>query len=243
MAIYSEADLVVPALEEIARHPNGVTTSDLQVALRQALRPTGDDLILLAGRGDDRFSQKVRNLKSHSALVRRGFATYNAGTYRITPAGLNLLTAGRGVMQSLARQGFSSGLRNQAQDREFDQIVIEEGKWDNISTRVTRRSALLRKFAVRHFADASGSIACKACGFRSEEVYGPDCKSLIEIHHLKPLFLTVGVSFRSSFRDALTSVAPLCPTCHRMVHAKSGTVMSILELQNRINRMRQPKSC
>jgi len=165
------------------------------------------------------------------------------GIYRITPAGSNLVNAGRGVMQSFAQQGFLKSQRSQAQDRDFDEIVIEEGQCDNVSTRVARRSALLRKFAIRHIGDPTGSIACKACGFRSEEVYGPDSKGLIEIHHLRPLFLTGGVSRRSSFQDALNQVAPLCPTCHRIVHSKRGTVMSIRELQNRIAQMRQPKSC
>jgi hypothetical protein len=134
MATYSEADLVVPALEEIGRHQNGVTTADLLVALRRSLRPTGDDLILLKHpRTDDRFSQKVRNLKCHSALVRRGLATYTNGRYLITPAGSDLITAGRGVMQSLAQQGFPKSQLSQAQKRTFDDIVIEEGKYGNVA--------------------------------------------------------------------------------------------------------------
>ena len=87
MAVYSEADLVVPALEEIRQHPAGITTSDLLIALRRTLRPTGDDLLLLEGRGDDRFSQKVRNLKSHNTLERKGLADFTGGKYSITAAG------------------------------------------------------------------------------------------------------------------------------------------------------------
>jgi hypothetical protein len=87
MAVYSEADLVVPALEEIRQHPAGITTSDLLAALRRSLRPTGDDLILLDGRNDDRFSQKVRNLKSHNTLERRGLAAFANGKYGITATG------------------------------------------------------------------------------------------------------------------------------------------------------------
>jgi len=181
--------------------------------------------------------------EGHIALVRRDFATYMNGIYRITPAGLNLVNAGRGVMQSLARQGFSKSQRTHAQNQDFKEIVIEEGQWDNVSTRVARRSSLLRKIAIKHFADSNGSIACRACGFRAEDVYGPDSKGLIEIHHLRPLFLSGGVQRRSSFRDALNQVVSLCPTCHRIVHSKRGAVMSIRELQSRIARMRQPKSC
>jgi len=107
MAVYSEADLVVPALQEISEHPAGITTSELLAALRRALRPTGDDLVLLKRRGDDRFSQKVRNLKSHDTLERRGFTTFTNGRYFITHAGTDFINAGKGVMQSLAKQGFS----------------------------------------------------------------------------------------------------------------------------------------
>ncbi len=243
MAVYSEADLVVPALEEICQHPDGITTSDLQIALRRALRPSGEDLFLLANRGDDRYSQKDRNLKSHRALVRRGFATFSVVIYQITPAGLNLINAGRGVMRSLAKQGFSKQQRQRAQEKNFDDIVIEEGQHENVSTRVSRRSALLRKVAVKHFADATGSIACKGCGFRAEAVYGPDGKGLIEIHHLEPLFLGKGVARRVSIQTALARVTPLCPNCHRMVHFRPGAVMTLEELRRRIQASRASESC
>jgi len=243
MTVYSEADLVVPALEEIREHPAGTTTSELLAALRRTLRPTGDDLFLLEGRSDDRFSQKVRNLKSHDTLERRGHATFTNGKYFVTHAGLNLINAGKGVMRSLAQQGFSQRQRQRVQDRNFDAVVIEEGQHENVSTRVSRRSALLRKAAVKHFTDSTGSIPCKACGFRAELIYGPDRKGLIEIHHLQPLFLSGGASRGISIRVALRDVAPLCPNCHRIVHSKPGTVMSLTELRRRIQATHACKTC
>jgi predicted HNH restriction endonuclease len=243
VAIYSEADLVVPALEEIGRHQGGITTADLLVALRRTLRPTGEDLILLDGRTDDRFSQKVRNLKSHNTLRRKGLATFAGGKFVITPDGLRLVNAGRGVMQSLSNQGFSATQRKSAQERSFDTITIEEGQAGNINTRVLRRSAILRKAAIEHFADANGSIACKACDFRAEEVYGPESKGLIEIHHRRPLFLNEGMGRRASLQSAVEGVIPLCPSCHRIVHSKPGTVMSLGELKRRVAQARSSKSC
>ncbi len=243
MAIYSEADLVVPALEEMSLKPAGITTSEILSALRRTLRPTGDDLIILDGRSDDRFSQKVRNLKSHDTFERNGLATFSNGKYFITLAGLKLLNAGRGVMQSLSNQGFSATQRKTAQERSFDTITIEEGQTGNINTRVLRRSAILRRTAIEHFADGDGSIACKACDFRAEEVYGPESKGLIEIHHRRPLFLNEGIGRRASIQSALEGVVPLCPTCHRIVHSKPGTVMSLGELRKRIAQVRSSKSC
>jgi hypothetical protein len=43
MPVYSEADLVVPALVIIAENPNGITTSELLRQLRARLEPSGDD--------------------------------------------------------------------------------------------------------------------------------------------------------------------------------------------------------
>lgn len=33
------------------------------------MNPSGEDCKILSGRGDDKFSQKVRNLKSHNSLA------------------------------------------------------------------------------------------------------------------------------------------------------------------------------
>jgi hypothetical protein len=118
--VYSESDLVVPALEIIACHPDGVTTSELLSELRAILRPSGDDLTLLGGRNDDKFSQKVRNLKSHDTLERKGFATFIDGRYKITASGETIARSGRGVMEALADQGFSENQRNEVLDKGFE---------------------------------------------------------------------------------------------------------------------------
>jgi predicted HNH restriction endonuclease len=174
VATYSESDLVVPALVEIERHAEGIGTRALLVALRRSLRPEGDDLLLLKGRSDDRFSQKVRNLKSHNTLERQGFATFEElnREYFITDKGRRLVKAGEGVTESLVRQGFSTRDRQNVGERGFEGIVVEEGSYKYLSTRVLERSRQLRDAAVREFADANGSIECNACGTRAEDVYG-----------------------------------------------------------------------
>ena len=90
---------------------------------------------------------------------------------------------------------------------------------------------MLREAAIREFADASGSIACKACGLRAEDVYGPNGLGLIEIHHIRPLHLQAGQGQSSSIREALSSVVPLCPSCHRMVHVSWMATLSIEDLK------------
>lgn len=67
--VITEQELIIPALELVKEHPNGLTTSDLIYLLRKKLHPTGRDIEILVGRNDDVFSQKVRNLISHKSIT------------------------------------------------------------------------------------------------------------------------------------------------------------------------------
>ena len=65
----TEGQLFKSALKVIQDYGNnGITTSELIKELRELLKPQGADTDLLKGRADDKFSQKVRNLKSHRKL-------------------------------------------------------------------------------------------------------------------------------------------------------------------------------
>ena len=66
--IYSESELIIPALKIICEKTDGITTAELIAALRDELKPSGKDVTPLKGRNDDAFSQKVRNLISHKRL-------------------------------------------------------------------------------------------------------------------------------------------------------------------------------
>ena len=68
--VYSEKDLLLPALKIIRERVDGVTTTELIALLREELKPEGNDLIKLKNRNDDVFSQKVRNLISHKSLFK-----------------------------------------------------------------------------------------------------------------------------------------------------------------------------
>jgi hypothetical protein len=231
MPTFSESDLVIPALEIIAASPVGIGTSELSSILRRQLKPTGDDLEILAGRNDDKFSQKVRNLKSHDTLERRGLATFVNALYHITQAGEVLASEGAEVFRSLRGQGFGEAQRQSALERNYKNILIEEGELTVSNTAVARRSALLRREAIKHFADQDGSIECVGCGFRAERTYGPHTRGMIEIHHTEPLFIRSGVGWRTAIADALGLVIPLCPNCHRVVHRDRARCMPIAELK------------
>lgn len=83
--VYSEAEIRIEALRELAGAPDGqLTTTELIEKLENRLNPTGKDAEIADGRGDTYFSQKVRNLVSHrnqgTGLVARELARYDADT-------------------------------------------------------------------------------------------------------------------------------------------------------------------
>ncbi len=68
MSSYSEDEIVPVALDIIRKNP-GIHTSELIKETRKIMRPSGDDLEILQDRNDDKFSQKVRNIKSHDTIA------------------------------------------------------------------------------------------------------------------------------------------------------------------------------
>ena len=92
----SERELLVPSLQLAARRPGGaISTTSLIESLADLLRPRGDDLKVLRGRRDSRFSQKVRNVISHhensTSIFKRGLAERINGGIRITDLGRRFL--------------------------------------------------------------------------------------------------------------------------------------------------------
>lgn len=67
MSCYTELEIAEEAVKVVAKNP-GIRTSDLITKLEKVMKPSGDDLEILEGRNDTKFSQKVRNLVSHKSL-------------------------------------------------------------------------------------------------------------------------------------------------------------------------------
>lgn len=67
MSNYSEAEIVNVVLGIIQNNP-GIRTSGLIDEARRVMQPSGQDLDILDNRSDDKFSQKVRNIKSHDTI-------------------------------------------------------------------------------------------------------------------------------------------------------------------------------
>lgn len=228
---YSEPELVVPALEILNLFEEGLLTGDLHALIRQELEPSGHDLELLEGRTDDRFSQKVRNLKSHDTLERKGLAKFEDGRFFITPDGRRYIGEFRAVFQAVSKQGFDIEKRKELAESDYQSLLIEEGAATNLSKTVYERSRKLTEHARSAFSDEKGRIVCVGCGFEGSSKYGDLGLGLIEIHHVKPLYLRDGKSERKQLDEALEGVAPLCPSCHRLVHRDLRSLMPIENLQ------------
>lgn len=79
MSRTKEADLIEPAIALISVFGDnelGLDVTVLAAKLRGLVKPTTEDLVILAGRKDDRLSQVIRNLVSHRTLEKKGLARY-----------------------------------------------------------------------------------------------------------------------------------------------------------------------
>ncbi len=83
-----EKALILPTLYIIKRD-GPTSTSDLIAELTTVFNPTGEDAAILAGRRDTKFSQKVRNLKSHRDNNKMDVYTSlnSSGEYTLTAVG------------------------------------------------------------------------------------------------------------------------------------------------------------
>ena len=76
------------------------------------------------------------------------------------------------------------------------------------------RSPGLRRRKIESVRRRGEPLACAACGFDFEQVYGDRGKGYIECHHVIPLHET------GERRVSISDLALLCSNCHRMIHAK-----------------------
>ena len=91
MTNYSESEIIPFALKIIKDNSSGIDTQNLIKLLRKNMSPEGEDTIILANRSDDRFSQKVRNLRSHKTLEKKKFVKVIENKFVITDEGLKYL--------------------------------------------------------------------------------------------------------------------------------------------------------
>jgi 5-methylcytosine-specific restriction enzyme A len=234
MSRISENQLILPSLYLFLDSKTGLSTSDLRNKLTLIFRPQGEDAAILAGRTDTKFSQIVRNLKSHDTFEREGYAKFENDVYKITNKGRVYLEKHIDVMQYLfssnfqfedikesldkLNQGISEGKKTILYD---ERCQVREGDAIFKESKVYKRSSKLRKYAIKKFKTENG-IFCEVCNFNFEKFYGEIGKNFIEIHHKKPIFTFDQNDFDQTLALALVNLSPLCANCHRMIHRNSS---------------------
>lgn len=235
---YSENDLIIPTLTYLLfNKKNGLKTSQLIALLSDELEISGHDAEILNGRSDTYFSQKVRNLVSHRTLENKRLATYERverdGLHKITDQGEKYLLENLNNFTFIIDNNFSEEQRKDVIEKDYSNLIIEEGFTIFSQVKTKQRSRKLIVIAKEYYSQ-NGKLFCSACNFNFEDFYGEIGKEFIEIHHLDPIFARED-NFEQSINEALSKVIPMCSNCHRMIHRKKDQILSIPSLQELIS--------
>lgn len=246
--IYTESDLVIPSLQLLVKKVDGVPTEYLIKRLQKKLKPEDKDAEIIKGRKDTYFSQKVRNLKSHNTLTKKGLATYEKGIFKITESGRQYLEKGfDDVVQALRFQGFPAKKREREFEKGYKDLIIEEGVVEIKNVQIRKRSKKLVTLAKKIFYKKNKKLFCVACGFDFKKTYNGLGKGYIEIHHTEPMHEYDVKGEKINIILALKKLIPLCSNCHRMIHKEKGKIISlrqlcnIIKLQIKQNEIKQKK--
>lgn len=66
-----------------------------------------------------------------------------------------------------------------------------------------------------------GLLRCKVCDWHKPE-HGMISGDIVELHHIDPISDAPDDGRTITAKEALELLAPVCPTCHRMIHARTG---------------------
>lgn len=244
-----ENDLRLPALYLISLNNGRINTTELSQMLREILKPSGEDLEILANRSDDYFSQIVRNLTaSKRPFVKNGFIhrdTKSGSPLFITDKGRQYLSEHKFELKYLLTNDFEyTDIKDNLKKIEtgerkvqtFDEnIIISEGVKRYTEVAVYERSKKLRDFAIEYFS-TDGRISCKCCTFNFGDFYGENIgKGFIEIHHTKPIFTYEDEDLENTLANAVNNLTPVCSNCHRMIHRNWKKPIEIQELITNID--------
>ncbi len=118
-----------------------------------------------------------------------------------------------------------------------DSRSYAEGSTSQVTREVKARCDALRKRARELFRDADGFLRCRVCTWHK-----PDARisgDIVELHHIDPIAEAPDEGRTISITDATKLLVPVCPNCHRMIHAKTGggqfSVESLTSILNPIS--------
>jgi predicted HNH restriction endonuclease len=245
----AENELVLPSLFLMKVNNGHITTKLLKEQLRNIMKPSGEDLEILNNRSDDKFSQKVRNLKSHDTFERLGYAEYKNDMFYLTNNGEKHLQENQDVLNYLLINDFSyndiiDSLNKISSDESkktiqiFDEnIIIQEGIKEVVEKDVYTRSKKLRDYALVFYGEKYNGLYCTCCSFNFVNFYGEVIgDNFIEMHHIKPIFQYKGDDIIKTLKDAVLNITPLCSNCHRMIHRNRKQPLQIDFLTEQIKK-------
>ncbi len=96
-----------------------------------------------------------------------------------------------------------------------------EGATSQVTQEIKARCEALRKRTKELLRDSDGFLRCKVCGWHkpADEMISGD---IVELHHLDPISEAPDEGRIVTIADAATLFVPVCPNCHRMIHARTG---------------------
>ncbi|MFF2909787.1 hypothetical protein [Paenibacillus sp. NPDC057934] len=106
-------------------------------------------------------------------------------------------------------------------DIDNEEALFKEGEGKRVTVNKYERDPKLKKAAI-----LIHGVTCMGCEFNFEEHYGEYGKGFIEIHHLESLASVKG----EHYVDPKEGIAVLCSNCHRMVHRKKDTPLTLEQL-------------
>jgi hypothetical protein len=101
----------------------------------------------------------------------------------------------------------------------FTQAVVE-GALSTIPVEVRSRCEALRKRARQYYRSPDSKLRCEVCGWHK-----PDNRisgDIVELHHMRALAKSPRDGVRLTMQEAVQSLTPLCPCCHRISHSRIG---------------------
>lgn len=113
---------------------------------------------------------------------------------------------------------------------DYEKAIIE-GKVYSISVKVRKRCDALKRRAKNYHRGEDEILRCRACGW-----YNPAPASfkgnIVDMHHLYSLKNMPSEGKKLNLSEAIKNLVPLCPTCHRLIHAlPKGETHSLEDLK------------
>lgn len=115
-------------------------------------------------------------------------------------------------------------------DEQLGVSLHQEGGATRVEVNRYERDPKARQACIAHHG-----TRCQVCGLEMSEVYGPEMKGYIHVHHIEPL-AKCGVRH---VVDPVRDLRPICPNCHAFLHHADppisiGRARTLIESRQRV---------